>query len=90
MINFSLGEEQKALKELARQFAQNEIAPLAAEYDREAKHPIAIIEKAHGLGQVSRCYCPERLILYLQHFGTSSERVYRIMRFGASSVPYPA
>ncbi len=50
MINFSLGEEQKALKELARQFAQNEIAPLAAEYDREAKHPIAIIEKAHGLG----------------------------------------
>jgi acyl-CoA dehydrogenase len=50
MINFSLGEEQKALKELARQFAQNEITPLAAEYDREAKHPIAIIEKAHSLG----------------------------------------
>ena len=53
MINFSLGEEQKALKELARQFAQNEIAPLAAEYDREAKHPMAIIEKAHGLGLVN-------------------------------------
>ncbi len=50
MIDFSLSEEQRALRELAGQFAQNEIAPVAAEHDREAKHPIAIIEKAHSLG----------------------------------------
>ena len=50
MISFSLSDEQQALRELARQFAQNEIAPWAAEYDRDAKHPIAIIEKAHSLG----------------------------------------
>lgn len=50
MISFSLSDEQKALRELARQFAQNEIAPLASEYDRQAKHPIEIIEKAHPLG----------------------------------------
>jgi acyl-CoA dehydrogenase len=50
MIDFSLSDEQKALRELARQFAQNEIAPLSAKYDREAKHPIEIIEKAHGVG----------------------------------------
>jgi acyl-CoA dehydrogenase len=50
MISFSLTEEQQALRELARQFAENEIAPLAAEYDREARHPLPIIEKAHGLG----------------------------------------
>ncbi len=50
MTNFSLSEEQRALRELARQFAQKEIVPVAAEYDREAKHPSAIIDKAHGLG----------------------------------------
>lgn len=50
MISFSLSDEQKALRELGRQFAENEIAPVAAEYDREAKHPGEIIEKAHGLG----------------------------------------
>jgi len=59
MINFSLSEEQKALRGLARQFAQNEIAPLAAECDREAEHPIAIIEKAHGLGLMNMTV-PER------------------------------
>lgn len=50
MISFSLTEEQQALRQLARQFGENEIAPLAAEYDREARHPLSIIEKAHGLG----------------------------------------
>jgi len=59
MINFSLSEEQKALRELARQFAQNEITPLAAECDREAEHPVAIIEKAHGLGLMNMTV-PER------------------------------
>jgi acyl-CoA dehydrogenase len=58
-INFSLNDEQKALRELARQFARNEIAPLAAEHDREAKHPIEIIEKAHGLGLMNMTV-PER------------------------------
>ncbi|NIN68479.1 MAG: acyl-CoA dehydrogenase [Anaerolineae bacterium] len=50
MISLSLTEEQQALRQLARQFGENEIAPLAAEYDREARHPLPIIEKAHGLG----------------------------------------
>jgi acyl-CoA dehydrogenase len=50
MISFSLTEEQQALRQLARQFGENEIAPLAAEYDRQARHPLPIIQKAHGLG----------------------------------------
>lgn len=50
MISFSLTDEHRALRDLARQSAQNEIAPVAAEYDREAKHPAAIIEKAHSVG----------------------------------------
>jgi acyl-CoA dehydrogenase len=50
MVDLALSDEQRALKELAKQFAQNEIAPLAAECDREARHPIEVIEKAHHLG----------------------------------------
>lgn len=50
MISFALTEEQHALRELAREFAQNEIAPVAAELDRESRHPQALVEKAHALG----------------------------------------
>jgi acyl-CoA dehydrogenase len=87
MIDFSLSDEQKALKELARQFAQNEIAPVAAEYDREAKHPIEIIEKAHsvglmnmtvpekdgggGLGMMETCLVTEELAAACTGIGTA-------------------
>jgi acyl-CoA dehydrogenase len=50
MIDFSLTDEQRALRTLAREFAQNEIAPRAAEYDRQSKHPSDILEKAHEVG----------------------------------------
>ncbi|HBY95310.1 MAG: acyl-CoA dehydrogenase family protein [Ardenticatenaceae bacterium] len=50
MLSFALAEEQQALRELAREFALNEIAPVAAELDRNSRHPQALIEKAHALG----------------------------------------
>jgi acyl-CoA dehydrogenase len=50
MIDFSFTDEQRALRELAREFAQNEIAPRAAEYDRQSRHPSDILEKAHEVG----------------------------------------
>lgn len=50
MIDFSLTDEQKALQELARDFAQNEIAPLAPELDRTEKYPYDLLKKAHKLG----------------------------------------
>jgi acyl-CoA dehydrogenase len=50
MIDFSLSDEQLALRKLAKRFALNEIAPLAAEHDRDSRHPVAVIEKAHSLG----------------------------------------
>ncbi len=59
MISFSLTEEQRALRDLAKQFAQNEIAPQAAEHDQDARHPQPIIEKAHGLGFMNMTI-PER------------------------------
>jgi acyl-CoA dehydrogenase len=50
MIDFKLTEEQVAIRNLAREFAQKEIVPVAAEYDRAARHPQPIVEKAHAVG----------------------------------------
>jgi acyl-CoA dehydrogenase len=49
-ISFALTEEQKALRKLAREFAENEIRPKAAEYDERSTHPADVIAKAHELG----------------------------------------
>jgi acyl-CoA dehydrogenase len=53
MFNLSLSDEQKALRELARQFARNEIAPVAAEADRSEEYPWALVEKAHAVGLIN-------------------------------------
>ena len=50
MIDFSLSDEQKALRELAHDFAVKEIRPVAWEYDKDSTWPQAIIEKAHEVG----------------------------------------
>jgi acyl-CoA dehydrogenase len=49
-ISFALTDEQKALRELARDFARQEIRPKAAEYDEHQTHPADLIAKAHELG----------------------------------------
>lgn len=47
---FGLSEEQQMLQKMAREFAANEIIPVAEEYDREAKFPEDIFHKARELG----------------------------------------
>src|SRR6188472_3994975 len=49
-VSFELTEEQKGLRELARDFAVKEIRPRAAEYDEHSTHPADVIAKAHELG----------------------------------------
>ena len=49
-VSFALTDEQKALRDLAREFAEREIRPKAAEYDESSTHPADIIEKAHDVG----------------------------------------
>jgi len=49
-ISFALTDEQKALRELAREFAANEIRPKEHEYDEHMRHPADVIAKAHELG----------------------------------------
>ncbi len=49
-MNFELSKEQKMIQEMVREFAQAEIAPKAAELDRESRFPLEIFEKMGELG----------------------------------------
>jgi acyl-CoA dehydrogenase len=50
MVDFTLTDEQLALRELAHDFAEKEIRPVAWQYDRDSTFPQAVIEKAWALG----------------------------------------
>ncbi len=50
MVDFTLTDEQKDLRELAHNFAEKDIRKVAAEYDKEGTWPGEIIEKAWGVG----------------------------------------
>jgi acyl-CoA dehydrogenase len=50
VVDLTLTDEQKDLRELAHNFAEKEIRTVAWEYDRDATWPQAIIEKAHEVG----------------------------------------
>ena len=50
MVDFTLTEEQASMREMAHDFAENEIRPRAWEYDRDATWPVEIIYKAWELG----------------------------------------
>ena len=49
-ISFALSDEQRALRELAREFADKEIRPVAADYDERSQHPGDVVAKAHEVG----------------------------------------
>jgi isovaleryl-CoA dehydrogenase len=49
-FNFDLGETADAIRESVRDFAQNEIAPLAAEIDRTDQFPMHLWRKMGDLG----------------------------------------
>ncbi|HEY9135374.1 MAG TPA: acyl-CoA dehydrogenase family protein [Pseudomonadales bacterium] len=49
-MNFELTEEQKAFQSMARTFAENELAPHAAQWDKEGFFPVDVIKKSAELG----------------------------------------
>ena len=49
-IGFKLTEEQQMIRQLARDFARNEIAPVAEHYDRTHEYPWPVVKKAQALG----------------------------------------
>jgi len=50
VVDFTLTDEQKSLRELAHDFAEGEIRPVAWEYDRDGAWPIDVLAKAHEVG----------------------------------------
>jgi butyryl-CoA dehydrogenase len=49
-MNFELNEEQKMIRKMVRDFAENEIAPIAQETDKSEQFPWEIIRKMGKLG----------------------------------------
>jgi alkylation response protein AidB-like acyl-CoA dehydrogenase len=49
-MDWQLTEEQRAIRDLAREFAQNEIAPIAAKIDETGEFPRATVKKMGELG----------------------------------------
>ncbi|ANG62251.1 acyl-CoA dehydrogenase [Marinobacterium aestuarii] len=49
-MDFELNEEQQAFADMARAFADNELAPHAAEWDEKAHFPVDVLKKAGELG----------------------------------------
>ena len=59
MLENSLSEEQQMLRDLARDFADEEIMPYAAQWEKEGEFPRDAIRKAHDLGLLN-CTIPEK------------------------------
>jgi len=49
-MDLELNEEQEMIRKMARDFAQNELAPVAAELDEKGEPPLANLEKMAELG----------------------------------------
>ena len=60
MIGFTPTEEQLLIQNMAREFAKKEIAPIAAEIDREQKFPMATVKRMGELGLMG-LFVPEDL-----------------------------
>jgi acyl-CoA dehydrogenase len=59
VVDFTLSDEQLALREFAHDFATKEIRPVAWQYDRDSTFPEAIIKHAWALGLMNY-HVPER------------------------------
>ncbi len=59
MVDFTLTDEQKSLRELAHDFAEGEIRPKAWEYDRDGTFPMDVLQKAHDVGLMNT-HAPEQ------------------------------
>jgi alkylation response protein AidB-like acyl-CoA dehydrogenase len=49
-MDYQLSDEQQAIRDEVRRFAENEIEPIASEYDAEEKYPHEIMGKAAEMG----------------------------------------
>jgi acyl-CoA dehydrogenase len=53
MVDLSLSREQEEMRDLAREFAEREIRPVASQHDRSGEIPWSVLEKANEVGLLS-------------------------------------
>jgi short-chain 2-methylacyl-CoA dehydrogenase len=58
-VHFDLTDEQREIRALVRDFAEQEVKPVAEELDREKRFPYEIVEKLGGLGLMGIPYPEE-------------------------------
>lgn len=58
-MNFDFTDEQKMIRESAKDFAENEIAPTAVERDKNAEFPTEIVKKLGELGFMGMMVSPD-------------------------------
>ena len=58
-MDFELNEDQRAFSDAARQFAQEKLAPMAAEWDEQQIFPKEVLRQAGEMGFLS-LYTPEK------------------------------
>src|SRR6266513_2148832 len=58
-LEFSLTQEQEAIRDLAHEFAEKEIRPVAAHHDETEEFPFEVVKKAHKLGLTPAAFLPE-------------------------------
>jgi alkylation response protein AidB-like acyl-CoA dehydrogenase len=58
-LDFSLTEEQEQIRQLAHEFAEREIRPVAAHYDETEEFPREVVAKAQRLGLTPAAFIPE-------------------------------
>ena len=66
MVEFELSEDQEMMRELAREFANEELIPNAEKWDREGIFPKEAIDEARSLGLLN-CTIPVEYGLSLIH-----------------------
>jgi alkylation response protein AidB-like acyl-CoA dehydrogenase len=58
-MDFSFSPEHEALRRLIREFAENEVAPIAAEFDRDHRVPMEIMHQLGEIGLLGVCFPQE-------------------------------
>lgn len=54
-MNLEFTEEQLAVRQMAKDFAEKKVAPLAAELDRDSRYPNELVEEMAGLSFMGMC-----------------------------------
>ena len=58
-LDFTLSDEQEEIRQLAHEFAVNEIRPVAPQFDESEEFPWEVVRKAHRLGLTPAAFIPE-------------------------------